>query len=190
MQWSMFEEPLASLPRYPFISFRKQQDYSYLEDLFIQPQPSQNTSFVPQSWNVASPTSVSTEREDVEHLVHRFFTLVHVKNPILNRQAVKQYCQEYHEEGPHFNLRSCLVLLIYALGAIAPELVVSAALGPNHGKSRRQQEGSENLSLAQRYLATAENRLGMAMIQSSSLAAQCLCLAGLVDDPMCMLTAC
>lgn len=122
--------------------------------------------------------SVSTEREDVEHLVNRFFTLVHVKNPILDRQAVKQYCQEYYEEGPQFNLRSCLVLLICALGAVAPEFVVTAALGPNHGKSRRQQEGSENLGLAQRYFATAEKRLGMAMIQSSSLAAQCLCLAG------------
>lgn len=178
LQWPVFEEPLASLPRYPFLSFRKEQDYSYLEDIFIQPQPPQRHSMSSQAWNSASPMNVSTDRADVEHLVDRFFILVHVKNPILDRQAVKQYCQEYYENGPQFNLRSCLVLMICALGAVAPEFVVSEALGPNHGKSRRQAAGAENLSLAQCYFATAEKRLGMAMTQSSSLAVQCLCLAG------------
>lgn len=178
LQWPIFEEPLVSLPRYPFLNFRKEQDYSYLEDIFIQPRPPQEHPKGPQPWNSASSMSVSTERAEVEHLADRFFMLVHVKNPILDRQAVKQYCQEYYENGPQFNLRSCLVLMICALGAVAPEFVVSGALGSNHGKSRRQPTGAENLSLGHCYFSAAEKRLGMAMTQSSSLAVQCLCLAG------------
>ncbi|KAK3213477.1 hypothetical protein GRF29_28g49423 [Pseudopithomyces chartarum] len=115
---------------------------------------------------------------ELERLVDRFFILVHVKNPILDRDVVKQYCCEYLKQGPEFDLQSCLILLICALASVAPDFLPSGALGPAHRQSRSQSTG-EDLTMGRTYFMAAEQRLGMAMTQHNSLAVQCLCLAGI-----------
>ncbi|PSN67620.1 hypothetical protein BS50DRAFT_492831 [Corynespora cassiicola Philippines] len=169
LHWPIFEKTLSSLRRYSFLTFKKEEDYTYLPDMFqTTPQLSPVT-----------PMSISTDPVEIERLINRFFALVHVKNPILDRQIVKQYYQEYCENGPAFNLRSCLILLVCALACASPEFHPSAPLGPNHGHSRSRPLGGENLDMAQSYFAEAEKCLGAAMTQHNSLAVQCMFLAGI-----------
>lgn len=167
LQWPIFEEPLSSLRRHPFLTFKKEQDYTYLEDMFSV--PSIEPSPVPY---------IHMGKFELERLVDRFFILVHVKNPILDRDVVKQYCCEYLKQGPEFDLQSCLILLICALASVAPDFLPSGALGPAHRQSRSQSTG-EDLTMGRTYFMAAEQRLGMAMTQHNSLAVQCLCLAGI-----------
>lgn len=125
-----------------------------------------------------APMSISTERVDIERLVDQFFSRVHVKNPILDRQTVKQYCQEYYEHGPLFNLRVCLVLLICALGSVAPDFQPSGPLNEDLEEWPRQPERADNLKTGRCYYAAAEKRLSAAMVKPHSVGVQCLCLAG------------
>ncbi|KAH7398616.1 C6 zinc finger domain-containing protein [Phaeosphaeria sp. MPI-PUGE-AT-0046c] len=168
LQWPVFEEPLAKLPRSAFLTFKKEQDYTYLGDMFSTLLPLQDPFL-----------DFSTEHSVVEELVDRFFVLVHVKNPILDRDVVKHYCAEFCQHGPKFDLNSCLMLLICAIASIAPEYRPSGPLTPDHGLSRLRPIGGENLSMGSCYFAAAEQRIGAAMTQHTSLAVQCLCLAGI-----------
>ena len=83
LQWPIFEEPLAKLPRSPFLTFKKEQDYTYLGDMFSTPVPPYDTFL-----------NFPTDTSNVERLVDRFFILVHVKNPILDRDVVKLQCSQ------------------------------------------------------------------------------------------------
>lgn len=168
LQWPIFEEPLADLPRAPFLTFKKEQDYTYLGDMFSTPLPVPQTS-----------EDISTDPSDVERLVDRFFILVHVKNPILDRDVVKHYCSKFCQDGPRFDLNSCLMLLICAIASTAPEYYPRGCLTSDHGLSSSQPIGGEDVALGQRYFAAAEQRIGAAMTQHTSLAVQCLCLAGI-----------
>lgn len=176
MQWPCFEKPLSGVRRYSFLTFRKERDYTYFEDIF-QTNPGSGAS--PTSWQASSSSfRISTERAEVERLIDRFFAFVHVKNPILDRQIVMQYCQEYCEDGPLFNLRSCLVLLLCALGSAAMEFSPSRTLEQGHRLRRSIADGSQDLELGRCYFAAAEKRLAAAFSDHSTLAVQCLCLAG------------
>jgi hypothetical protein len=169
LKWPIFEVPLSGVRRHPFLTFKKEQDYTYLDDMLHTIAPSRAS---------VSLLSISTEKSEVERLVDRFFVLVHVKNTILDRATVKQYCHEYCENGPASDLRSCLILLICALASVAPEVSPSRPLGPDHGRSRSRPVGGEDLAMGECYFSEAEKLLGAAMTQHNSLAVQCLCLAG------------
>lgn len=168
LQWPVFEEALSNLPRSPFLTFKKEPDYTYLGDMFSTPVLMQNGF-----------TNFPTDRSEVERLVDRFFILVHVKNPILDRELVKHYCSEFCQNGPGFDLNSCLMLLVCAIASVAPEYRPSGSLSSNHGFSRSKPIGGEDLAKGSRYFAAAEQRIGVAMTQHTSLAVQCLCLAGI-----------
>ncbi|VUC29742.1 unnamed protein product [Clonostachys rosea] len=130
-------------------------------------------------WPILERLLSSCQREDVEVLVDRFFKRVNNKNPILSRPTVAQYCQSYYEDGPRFDLETCLVLLSCALAAVAMEYsptgATSSAATPAESSSARL----EDLQLGYCYFAAAEKRLGPAMTEVSTLAIQCLCLAGI-----------
>lgn len=168
LQWPIFEEPLANLPRSPFLTFKKEQDYTYLGDMFSTPIPPYDTFL-----------DFPTDTSHVERLVDRFFILVHVKNPILDRDVVKHYCSKFCQDGPRPDLDTCLMLLICAIASIAPDYCPSGPLNPNHGLSRSRPTGGEDLEMGHCYFAAAEQRIGAAMTQHTSLAIQCLCLAGI-----------
>lgn len=175
LQWPIFEKPLCSLRRYPYIHFYSTNAYTYLDDAFNTSEAS-DAQFMRQDLSKNTVAlNISTERSDIEHLVSRFFRNVHVKNPILDRHAVLKYCQEYYEHGALFNLETGLVLTICALGAVATDFDPSSN---RHQDSSFQSANLESLRLGRCYFAAAEKRLGIAMVQPSTLAVQCLCLAG------------
>ncbi|KAH7374615.1 C6 zinc finger domain-containing protein [Plectosphaerella cucumerina] len=129
-------------------------DFSYLDETEAFHVQSRAPSLLEANAS-SSPASPSTEAVEVNRLVDRFFARVHIKNPFLDRRIVAGYCREYYEHGALFNPRACLVLLVCALGC---------GCRPSSGA---------------RVLVAAEKRLGMAMITLSSLAVQCLYLAGI-----------
>ncbi|KAH8891709.1 hypothetical protein GQ53DRAFT_150339 [Thozetella sp. PMI_491] len=179
LQWPVFEEALSSLPRFPFLNYHKEQDYTYLGDAFYEfPSPHD-----PSRWSGVSqpapPISICTEQGGIEPLVDRFFALVHAKNPILDRQVVEKYCREYYENGPLFNATACLVLLICALGSIAPDFEPADNMSRNVGEPFRHPAATERLQRGHCYFAAAEKRLIVAGARCSTLGVQCLCLAGI-----------
>lgn len=177
LEWPVFEETLASLPRHSYTHFYRANAYTYLDDAFHLPEASNSQSL--QQTLAANPValSISTERSDIERLVGRFFQNVHVKNPILDRHSVLKYCQAYYEHGALFNLETGLVLIICALGAVATGFDPSSTA---RQEPSVESANLESLRLGRCYFAAAEKRLGVALVQPSTLAVQCLCLAGYV----------
>lgn len=175
LEWPVFEETLSSLPRHSYTHFYRANAYTYLDDAFHLPEASNSQSL--QQILAAKPValSISTERSDIERLVSRFFQNVHVKNPILDRRSVLKYCQEYYEHGAQFNLETGLVLIICALGAVATGFDSSSN---GHQEPSVESANLESLRLGRCYFAAAEKRLGVALVEPSTLAVQCLCLAG------------
>lgn len=64
---------------------------------------------------------ISTERTDIERLVNQFFERVHVKNPILDRIVVEQYCVQYYEEGPTLRITGAMIFRNRLTGSEAYE---------------------------------------------------------------------
>jgi hypothetical protein len=177
LKWPIFDGLLSSLPQFRFIDFQGCEAYTYLDDLFTQDSRIATHGFFESSWDSSASINISTERSDVEPLIDQFFNRVNIKNPILSRQVISQYCQQYYEHGPLFNLETCLVLLTCALGAVSMEFDPLDP-GQDSGRSSHVSSRLASLRLGSRYFVAAEKRLGSAMSTVSTLAIQCLCLAG------------
>lgn len=177
LQWPIFEKLLSPLQRFRFVDFRGSEAYTYLDDILSQSDTSMSGSPFETARNLSTSINILTERSNIERLVDRFFKRVNIKNPILGRQVASQYCQQYYEHGPLFNLETCLVLLVCALGAVSMEFdhldEVQGAGSSPYSSSRL-----ENLRLGTYYFVAAEKRLGSAISNVNTLAIQCLCLAG------------
>jgi hypothetical protein len=115
---------------------------------------------------------VSTDPVVIEGLVDSFFQRVHAKNPILNRELVSSYCQEYCTLGPCYDDKTCLVLVICALGAVATNYVYEENIEQDNA------ERAGSLRLGNCYFEAAKRRLGIAISRPGIISAQCLCLAG------------
>ena len=169
LQWPVFEQLLSPLQRFRFVDFHGSEAFTYLDDLLIRPD------ILTSSSGPSLPINISTEKSDIEELVEHFFSRVNIKNPIISRQVASQYCQQYYEHGPQFNLETCLVLLMCALGAVSMEF---DPLHQGPGDFSHPSTTRANLKLSSCYFIAAEKRLGSAMSSINTLAIQCLCLAG------------
>lgn len=170
LQWPVFKDALSSLRQYSFLDFRGTKALTHLNDAFNR-EESRSDLLNKQH----STIHISTERADIEQLVEQFFTRVHVKNPILTRRLVEQYCLQYYENGALFNLETCLVLIVCALGAVATEFLPSRS---SSDISSENVARLESLRMGNCYFSAAEKRLGAAISCCNTLAVQCLCLAG------------
>lgn len=177
LQWPIFDNLLSPLRQFRYIDFHGSEVITYLDDFLIQSDASTSRSLLESSWDLSAPVNISTERPDIERLVDLFFKRNNIKNPILSRPVVSQYCQQYYEHGPLFNLETCLVLLTCAIGALSTEFdplgVDESPRSPSHSSARLA-----SLRLGQCYFVAAEKRLGAAISTVNTLAIQCLCLAG------------
>lgn len=170
LQWPVFQNSLSSLRQFSFLDFNGAKALTHLDDAFnIEQSPSDLS--IKQHGSIY----ISTERADIEQLVEQFFARVHVKNPILTRRLVEQNCLQYYENGAMFNLETCLVLLICALGAVATEFLPG---GPSSDIPSENIARLESLRMGNCYFSAAEKRLAAAMSSYNTLAVQCLCLAG------------
>jgi hypothetical protein len=142
--------------------------FNYLDDRARNPNQ--------QGTRASETEDFSTSRPDVDQLVSRFVKGVHVRFPILDRAKFKKYCEAFCDKGPVWDLATCLVLLVCALGALAEEFELreyEVEVPDPYEGSRRP----ANLRLANLYFTAAEKRLGFAIGTPGKLSAQCLCLA-------------
>ncbi|EXJ74861.1 uncharacterized protein A1O5_01557 [Cladophialophora psammophila CBS 110553] len=100
-------------------------------------------------------------------LVHRFFTHVHSRNPILDEGKIRTLAQEIQGRGIGWDTKSALILLVLANGALGHPLPT-----PAHPEKVFGQDQATALFLA------AEQRLGYAVASTGIMQAQCLFLAG------------
>lgn len=191
LQWHVFQELLSPLRRFSFIDMNGSETYTHLDDLLSQSDASvaMYSARLESVADPSAPVRISADKADVETLVDRYFERVNIKNPILTRSVISQYCQDYYEHGPLFNLETCLVLLTCALGAISSKFnpFEQDSLGrhstPGTPHARLPDPARvASLRLGHCYFVAAEKRLGIAMSTISNIAVQCLCLAGYVTD--------
>jgi hypothetical protein len=53
---------------------------------------------------------ISLELENCSQLLDRFFSRVHIKNPVLDEEEVRQWAKEVAFHGIGWNAQSCLVV--------------------------------------------------------------------------------
>lgn len=181
LEWPVFERALTSLRRLPFLDFHGVESYTYLDDIYRKSQSRLAHLTEIRNRECIISINISAERSEIDTLVDKYFRRVYIKNPILDRHVVRRYCELYYENGPLFNLETCLVLIICALGAISDEFGPCKLSDNNCDSSYDQSARIETSRLANCYFAAAEKRLGAAMTVSSTIAIQCLCLAGYVS---------
>ena len=99
-------------------------------------------------------------------LVANFIQHVHIKNPILELSNLNRMVQHACLEGLGWDPESCLVLLVWALGAISNPF----------SDPRPYEPGS--LELGASLFSAATKRLGIVLAESSILSAQCFFYAG------------
>ncbi|KAL7935553.1 hypothetical protein V8C35DRAFT_297644 [Trichoderma chlorosporum] len=100
-------------------------------------------------------------------LTTNFIQHVHIKNPILELASLKRMVQHACLEGVGWDPESCLVLLVWALGAISIPF-----------KQPQQLCDKENLELGAALFGAATKRLGTVFAESGILSAQCFFYAG------------
>lgn len=125
-----------------------------------------------------SPSSIN--EESVPRLVEAFLARVHIKAPVLNVKIAREYSRTVAQEGVRWTGPSCLVLIMSALGSIAPPF--SELYNPNapidsamsaillHGQS---------LAIGNVYYDAACKRIGM--LEPSILTTQCIYLCGVYE---------
>ena len=65
------------------------------------------------------PTTPNLSREITMKLLDAYLSIVYPKNPILNRAELREALLNLLKEGPRWDTKTCLVLIVLALGAIA-----------------------------------------------------------------------
>ena len=122
----------------------------------------------------ASPMSNGPEFESREtgQLLQRFLDNVHIFNPILEENKVREYMRNASFNGLAWDAQSCLLLLIYAIGSIAaPYEKSSLATASNFRQSAEFRQ-------ADSFFFAAQKRMGMLLCRSGVIEAQCFFLAG------------
>ena len=65
------------------------------------------------------PTPPNLSKEVTTKLLEAYLSIVHPKNPIINRADLRQMHLDVLSHGPQWDTKSCLVFIVLALGAIA-----------------------------------------------------------------------
>ncbi|KAH7369506.1 C6 zinc finger domain-containing protein [Rhexocercosporidium sp. MPI-PUGE-AT-0058] len=178
LQWPVFDELLSTLQRFGFVDLHGSEAYTYLNDLLTQSDSVASNCHFQSLRELSTSDDISSEGSDIEPLIDHFFNRINIKNPIVTRQDASQYCQRYCAHRSLSNLENCLVLLMCALGAVSMEFDPSdVARSPSSSSSPSSRLAS--LRLGACYFVAAEKCLGSAISSVSSLAIQCLCLAGI-----------
>ncbi|KAH8817326.1 hypothetical protein F5884DRAFT_779068 [Xylogone sp. PMI_703] len=111
-----------------------------------------------------------------DKLLTSFLQNVHVKNPILEETRLRQMVHHACFEGLGWDAESCLILLVFALGAISIPFGEIQDLSPG------------NLDLATSFFNASQKRIGVLMAGGGMLAAQCFFYSGVylmsVFDPI------
>ncbi|KYG47169.1 hypothetical protein M433DRAFT_152584 [Acidomyces richmondensis BFW] len=124
------------------------------------------------------PALVDIDLPAAENVLRNFFDHVHIFNPILEEEDVRDYVRKVRFTGIGWDAMSCLVvsrtnLLIYAHGSIATPFFHSTPdIAPAVFRL------SPAYLQAESYFLAAQKRMGMLLCGNSVIDAQCFFLAG------------
>lgn len=108
-----------------------------------------------------------------EALVQSFTDHVLIFNPVIEEARVQRYVRDARFNGIGWDAQSCLLLLIYANGALVS---AGGPVSPSADASDSRQQ--TYFRRAESYFSAAQRRLGMLLCRSGVIEAQCFFLAG------------
>jgi hypothetical protein len=112
---------------------------------------------------------VDMESHRIYRLLDNFFLYIHCKNPILDESSARRMVGRAFLDGIDWSPASCLAMVICALGCIATPF----------GPSPETRIGSQAYSDSQVFFQAAQKRIGILLVRSDIVGAQCLFLSGI-----------
>ncbi|KAL4881052.1 hypothetical protein BJY04DRAFT_218569 [Aspergillus karnatakaensis] len=127
----------------------------------------------PQSSDLEPPPRLlDFENSSARELFRKFLEHVHAYNPVLEVEKIEQYIRDTLYDGIAWDARSCLLLLIFALGTI------SGSSDSTHSETSSDFRYSEEFSKAEEYFSAAQKRLGSLLCKNGVIEAQAFFYAG------------
>lgn len=111
---------------------------------------------------------VDMESHRLYRLLDNFFLYIHCKNPILDEASTRRLVGNAFLNGIDWSPASCLAMIICALGSIATPF----------GDSHEAKPGSQAYQDSQVFFHAAQKRIGILLMSSDIVGAQCLFLSG------------
>ncbi|KAF9885026.1 hypothetical protein FE257_000849 [Aspergillus nanangensis] len=123
------------------------------------------------------PISIVLDFNAADRLLGSFFRNVHIFNPTLKEDNIREHVKNALFKGIGWDAMSCLLnthqLLIYAHGLIATPFTMD-----RQGTSSSSFRQSKEFLQAESYFRSAQMRMGMLLCKSGTIEAQCFFLAG------------
>ncbi|ATY63282.1 C6 zinc finger domain [Cordyceps militaris] len=111
---------------------------------------------------------VDMESYNLYQLLDSFFLYIHCKNPILDETSTRHLVGNAFLNGIDWSPASCLAMVICALGSVATPF----------GNSHEVKPGSQAYQDSQVFFHAAQKRIGIMLMSSDLVGAQCLFLSG------------
>lgn len=122
----------------------------------------------PSAGSAALAGLVDMESHRLYRLLDNFFLYIHCKNPILDEASTRRMVGNAFLNGIDWSPASCLAMVICALGCLA------GPFGPSH----ENKPGSQAYQDSQVFFHAAQKRIGILLVSSDIVGAQCLFLSG------------
>jgi hypothetical protein len=176
LAWPVFQDALSEVPKCTFLDQHGDIVSSHL--LLSAPRhPSPGPATSRQQLGLSH---FSIDWENLQPYLDQYFRGANIKNPVLDRPDVQQLYESICERGPAWDCSTCLILVVCALGVLAPNWAYrepdTAALGAQ--SSPHGLRALKELRMADRFYQAAQELLGIALVSSDLRSIQCLCLAG------------
>lgn len=122
----------------------------------------------PAAGSAALAGLVDMESHRLYRLLDNFFLYIHCKNPILDEASTRRMVGNAFLNGIDWSPASCLAMVICALGCLA------TPFGPSHDTK----PGTQLYLDSQVFFHAAQKRIGILLVSSDIVGAQCLFLSG------------
>ncbi|KAL6877092.1 hypothetical protein J3F83DRAFT_759404 [Trichoderma novae-zelandiae] len=122
----------------------------------------------PPSGSASLAGLIDMDSHRIYRLLDNFFLHIHCKNPILDEVLARRMVLNAFLDGIDWSPASCLALIICALGCIATPF----------GPSGETKLGTQTYNDSQIFFQAAQKRIGILLVRSDIIGAQCLFLSG------------
>ncbi|KAL7793212.1 hypothetical protein V8C37DRAFT_378797 [Trichoderma ceciliae] len=123
----------------------------------------------PPSGSASLAGLIDMDSHRIYRLLDNFFLHIHCKNPILDEVLARRMVLNAFLDGIDWSPASCLALIICALGCIATPF----------GPSGETKLGTQTYGDSQIFFQAAQKRIGILLVRSDIVGAQCLFLSGI-----------
>ncbi|KAL7896946.1 hypothetical protein HDV63DRAFT_82296 [Trichoderma sp. SZMC 28014] len=123
----------------------------------------------PPSGSASLAGLIDMDSHRIYRLLDNFFLHIHCKNPILDEVLARRMVLNAFLDGIDWSPASCLALIICALGCIATPF----------GPSGETKLGTQTYNDSQIFFQAAQKRIGILLVRSDIVGAQCLFLSGI-----------